>query len=519
MPAPHKVLLIGLDAAEITRIRRWVAEGHLPNLGRLMEAGEMTPLASAAAEFPDEVWPSIYTSANSAEIGKYFYIQPEVGTTTLKLIDDVPRHGRQFWLAASEAGRRCAIIDVPKIGLGPPVNGIQLANWGAHATRCDMASYPPDLAEQIVAKHGRYPLHSCDEHGWEPEEFRELRDRLIAGAELRTEVLLDLFQSGDWDLFFGGYAETHCAGHQLWHFQDPGHPLYDPEDCHGLRDSMLAVYQAVDRGVGRLAEAAGAGTDIVVFTGHGMRAQYHGRDLLPILLEMWGMAAAENVELDPAAERRIAYKRSWLRYIKDTVPIRWQYVVKKLLPAKIERAIICRLMGAEKVPSDWRAFYVPNNDLNGAIRLSVKGREPGGLVESGAEYDELCDWLTGRLTELVHPATGKPAIQKVSRIHELYDGPHLDALPDLTALWAEEAPIDEVYSPGYGTVSGSHNDLRTGGHAAEGFLLLQSASARLGDTAGADAKCIAPTVLDLLGVAVPESMEGHSLAVRISAPA
>ena len=159
---------------------------------------------------------------------------------------------------------------------------------------------------------------------------------------------------------------------------------------------------------------------------------------------------------------------------------------------------------------------MPNNDLNGAIRLSVKGREPGGLVQPGAEYDKLLDWLTQRLGELVNPATGKPAIQKVSRIHEIYDGPHLDALPDLTALWAGEAPIDEVYSPGYGTVSGSHNDLRTGGHAAEGFLLLKSASARLGDTAGADAKCIAPTVLDLLGVAVPESMEGHSLVVRTS---
>jgi predicted AlkP superfamily phosphohydrolase/phosphomutase len=105
MPASAKVLLIGLDAAEITCIHRWVAEGHLPNLGRLIETGEMTPLASAAAEFPDEVWPSIYTSANSAEIGKYFYIQPEVGTTTLKLMDDVPRHALRHGVLSAGFGR------------------------------------------------------------------------------------------------------------------------------------------------------------------------------------------------------------------------------------------------------------------------------------------------------------------------------------------------------------------------------------------------------------------------------
>jgi predicted AlkP superfamily phosphohydrolase/phosphomutase len=185
-----------------------------------------------------------------------------------------------------------------------------------------------------------------------------------------------------------------------------------------------------------------------------------------------------------------------------------------MLPSRIEKAIICRVMGAERLPAGWRAFYVPNNDLTSAIRLSVKGRDPKGLVAPGREYDDLRNWLVIRLTELVNPATGRPAVEKISRIHDIYQGPYLDVLPDLTAFWSHEAPIQELYSPGYGTVVGDHGDLRTGGHATEGFLILRSSGAQLGEPAGASAKDVAPTVLDLLDVPIPAAMEGRSLAAR-----
>jgi len=224
------------------------------------------------------------------------------------------------------------------------------------------------------------------------------------------------------------------------------------------------------------------------------------------------VAGTENIEPDPSRERHVAWKKSWVRALKDNVPIQWQYAVKKILPSKLENAIICRVMGAERLPTTWRAFYVPNNDLTGAIRINLKGRDPGGLVEPGREYDELCGWLSERLLALVNAATGKRAVGKVSKIHDLYEGPYLDKLPDLTVLWSQEAWIQELHSPGYGTVSGVHNDLRTGGHAAEGFMILHAADARLAHTQDASARDVAPTILDLLDVPIPDWMEGRSLA-------
>ncbi len=512
MAAP-RVLLLALDSAEPTLIQRWTEQGRLPNLAKLMASGASTDLRSAAEEFPDEVWPSVYASANSAAFGKYYYIQPKRNSEGLELVDDSPK-GEQFWVTLSNAGKRCAVIDPPKTALADHICGIQLANWGAHATRCDRASNPPELLGEIRRRIGDYPLHTCDNHGRKPREYRELRDQLIAGARRRGELLGYLLDREPWDLFFGAFSETHCAGHQFWHLQDPRHPLYDAADRDGLNSALFDVYAAVDEELGKLFERAGPDTSIIVFSGHGMAAQYHGRDLLPTLLRLWGMQGPSNIE-PGEQETDIEIRRGLVATLKETIPIRAQYLVKSLLPKGLENAVICRVMGSRKLNPEARVNYVPNNDLNPAFRVNLKGRDPHGTVEPGAEYDAVCSFLEQRLKELINPATGGPAIRHTTRLRETHHGPYLDILPDVCAMWSHEAWIEEVRSPGYATVRGGHHDLRTGGHNTRGFLAMRTPQAApdFGDPAPG-AKDVAPTVLDLLGVDPPPDMEGHSLVRR-----
>ena len=149
-------MLLGLDAAEPVCVEKWAREGRLPNIAGLMESGFWTRLRSPAEEFPDEVWPSVYASQNSAQFGKYFYIQPRPGSERLQLLDDT-HHGKQFWAIASEAGRRCAVVDAPKTAILDPINGVQIANWGAHATRCDPSSESAQPARRNAAVARRVP--------------------------------------------------------------------------------------------------------------------------------------------------------------------------------------------------------------------------------------------------------------------------------------------------------------------------------------------------------------------------
>ena len=510
-----RVLLIGLDAAEPALLRRWMDSGHLPRLRRLVQAGAAAELSTPALQFPDLVFHAAYTGRKPANLGRYFFIQPSPRSGALELVNETLVEGETFWETAGRRGRRCIVLDAPKLGLRPSAGGVQLVGWGAHGANPPLGSFPDRLAGEILARHGPYPVAKCDNHGKRTQSYRRLRRRMLAGVEARRALLLEHMRSGPWDVFFAVFAETHCAGHQFWHFEDETHPLHPGAAAHGLRGAMRDVYAAVDRALGDLVDAAGPDTQVIVFSSHGMRPQYHGRDLLPALLRLWGMHAQRNAPADAARERRQVVRQPLLKAVREAVPLPLQYVVKRCMPAQVARTLVVRFAGTVRLEVEARAFYVPNNEITPAVRINLIGRDPFGKVAPGREYEELRDFLAARMSELINPRTGRPALDDVSLMDRVYPGGLRHVLPDLTGYWSPAAPIDALYSPGYGTVVGSHRDYRTGGHAPTGFVVMTPAR---GDLDGADIVDIAPSVLDLLGVPIPAGVEGRSLLGGRSAP-
>ena len=190
-----RVLLIGLDAAEPSLLRAWAAAGFLPNLHRIVATGSSADLTSPARHFQDAVWPVLYTSRNPARVAPHFFIRPNPATARLELVHHDMSGAEPFWLTASRHRRRCAVVDAPKIGPHPPVDGIQLVNWGAHATTAPMASHPDNLAPRVVAVHGRHPVRVCDDHGPSLAEYARMRRALLAGVEARRRLHLDRIRS------------------------------------------------------------------------------------------------------------------------------------------------------------------------------------------------------------------------------------------------------------------------------------------------------------------------------------
>ena len=74
---------------------------------------------------------------------------------------------------------------------------------------------------------------------------------------------------------------------------------------------------------------------------------------------------------------------------------------------------------------DWprtRAYCLPT-DLEGHIRINLRGREPQGSVAPGPEYQRVCDELAAALEALTQPETGRRAVRAVLRTDDLYPGP------------------------------------------------------------------------------------------------
>lgn len=155
-----RVLLIGLDAAEPSLLRAWARNGHMPALRRVMDSGVSTSLGSLARHFPDQVWPALYSSCNPAQIPAPFFISPHREHSGCEVVTNMAAAREPFWQTAARHGRRCVVIDPPKVGLLPPQGGVQLTGWGPHATLEPLVSQPRELAARVTRTGATRSIHA-----------------------------------------------------------------------------------------------------------------------------------------------------------------------------------------------------------------------------------------------------------------------------------------------------------------------------------------------------------------------
>jgi predicted AlkP superfamily phosphohydrolase/phosphomutase len=71
--------------------------------------------------------------------------------------------------------------------------------------------------------------------------------------------------------------------------------------------------------------------------------------------------------------------------------------------------------------------------IPGRVYINLKGREPRGSVEPGAEFESVCEDLIARLLALRGP-DGEPVIERVEKREALYGEDCASLAPDLVAL-------------------------------------------------------------------------------------
>jgi predicted AlkP superfamily phosphohydrolase/phosphomutase len=510
-PRHQRQFLIGLDAAEWELVRRWSGEGKLPTFRGLLETGTRAVLRSTAEQLPDTVWACLYTGVNPAKLAKYFYVQYDPATKGLRHVADDAIDRKSFWEHLSDAGIRVGVMDAPKFRLSRSLNGFQVTNWGAHATKTARAARPVGLLEEIERRFGRHPVGDCDAVDANPRALEGLARRVLEGIRLRGEATRWLMREREWDVFFTAFSETHCIGHHFWHWIDPTVPQEERKAGRALADAVEQVYRAVDREIGKILELVPEDALCMVFSGHGMGPIYHASWNLPEILGLLGFGREQTAD---AAAGRDARVNPW-RVLKMVVPGWAQYRIKAMLPEALQHELLFRWYRGGERWDGCRCFAVPNNDSVGAIRLSVKGRDRDGLVAPGEEYRQVCRQIAEALYELTDPASGRPVVEKVTLTHEVFEGPFLDQLPDLTVLWDQTFRWEALHSPRFGTLRLKRQDARTGGHKARGFVIAAGPGIEPGkELTDGSIYDIAPTILRAAGVPAPPDVDGRPLPLQ-----
>jgi predicted AlkP superfamily phosphohydrolase/phosphomutase len=271
------------------------------------------------------------------------------------------------------------------------------------------------------------------------------------------------------DLLLVVFTEVHRASHLLWHTIDPTHPAHLREGAgasSAVTGGLLDIYREVDQQVGRLLEAVGSDTTVLVFSLHGMRAHEGIPTILDPLLRSLGLASVKGWEALSWPERA----RQVFRAVKQRIPPS----LKRLYYRLVSRSVMVRIAQSTLMPAyDWSrtiAFPLPT-DQHGWIRLNLIGREAQGILDPG-EYQAVCSNLEGVLRGL-RATDGSRVVRDVLRIARETGGAPPQHLPDLIIHWDDAASASplRLRTP---TISARPIGRKfTGQHAPEGYFILR----------------------------------------------
>jgi predicted AlkP superfamily phosphohydrolase/phosphomutase len=509
----NKVLVIGLDGATFELLRPWMDEGHMPNLKRLMDSGAVGDLESTCPPLTAAAWVTFATGVNPGKHGLFDFVFPRDGSYEVLVANPRLRSAEPMWSIASRHGKKVAIISVPMTYPPEPVNGIMLSCFMTPSPASEY-TYPTELKRELADKGFQFETAISEKH--RSGDVGKFLDEVALSTRHRVETVLYLMREREWDLFTFVFQSTDLLQHELWRLVDQSHPRHSESESAQYLERWKQHYDLLDGYLGDMLEAAGSDTNVIVMSDHGFGRVTHLFYVNNWLLEHGYLVRKHGLW---AAFKQWTYRLGW-------TPMSVFKLLTYLHLAWLRQGF---RFGQKYGPAkkiffsfddiDWsqtRAFSFGNF---GQIYLNVRGRQQRGIVEPGEEYDRLCAAISSQLLAFVDPLTMKPFIERVIKKDEVYSGRHFADAPDLIALSRNLEYVS------FGTTDFGSNQVTgkifgmTGYHRMNGVLIMHGPDVKAGGRIGGAAIVdLAPTILYLLGVPVPEEMDGRVLWELIDQP-
>ena len=332
--------------------------------------------------------------------------------------------------------------------------------------------------------------------------------------EQHLDAIKFMMDRCDWDLFIFDLMATDRLQHELWHVWDLTHRAARgrEHELKALRPKLLEFWQQLDRGIGEIEASLPPDTTFLIISDHGFGPIEHYVNFNVWLLERGYIALKDSFYVK---------QKHWF-YRRGATP-EWMYGLMTKFGLGSHR--VSRFRGKQdslmdrlgeslflsRRHVDWSRTRAYAQGNFGQIFLNLKGRQPSGCV-APEEVSRLIEDLKSDLKSIPHPDTGEPLVEHVYERDELYHGPHAGLAPDLTVVLTDwryrtiglhDFTTNRVITPAFGP---------TGDHRPEGILIATGPFIRPGaEPTEASLLDIAPTVLHLLGIHVPDDIDGRIL--------
>lgn len=504
MQNSNRLLMIGLDGATWDVLDRWITSSTLPNLARLRRAGAWGVLGSTIPPITAAAWSTFMTGKRPGKHGVYHFI---------KLFDDgTPQAERELvnansikapalWDILGHHDREVVVVNVPLTYPPRPVNGVMVTGL-LTPRNASVFTYPPELSQQITEY--KFDLDRFadkkpfvdDIDGEITAPTMQLVNEFSEMLEMRRGVTLSLMREQAWDFFMVVFMGTDRMGHYLWDYQAGTAPK-DPasqELCNAVRD----YYIRLDEIVGELVAEAGAGTNTLIMSDHGMGPKHTRR------LHINNWLREQGWLVNKQAQATLSNPDQWVTRLglpRDKVG---RLVTR--MPGVGKSKLVKRAADASAAQIDTQnstAYAIPIFNHIFGIRLNVPPQE----------RDTRADELTHALKQITDPQTARQLVEEVIRGADYFQGPYTANIPDLVVF------LNPDYGAGFrlGRFSSHVTELqelvRQGKHRMEGIFIangpsIQAIAEPLSNLYIED---IAPTTLALMDLPVPDDMDGRVL--------
>jgi predicted AlkP superfamily phosphohydrolase/phosphomutase len=488
------VLVVGLDGGTMDVIGPLARRGVMPSFARLMAAGRSGTLRSTVPWYTVPGWASLMTGVTPATHGLLHWVAAgdeeyfEGWRPGRRFVTSNDIAYPTFWDVAGAADRRVVVVNMPLTYPAWPVNGAMITGLLTPRGAQEGACHPPDL----LSRFDRYRIDvsrtdavdvpdatRLDETALVPflDQLIELtRERARVGASLLRDAV---------DLGVVVFVGPDRISHKAWSEQSSVAAGNAPQ---GRVETLIETYyRTLDQAVGDLLEAIGSNATVVVVADHGFGAP-------------------------PALRLRI---NAWLQqtgYLKLRAPRAQHVIASSPRMRRLVRGLVRRLKGRRvRVPlqglvdwSDSQVYGVAySSTASFGLVVNRAGLKREGSVAPG-DVQPLLARLRDDLASLAD-VRGRPVVRRMWDRQEL--GATAVGFPDLIV------EVDPRFLPDDGLLSAGVFEPYaepSGLHERDGVFILSGPRVLEGGPVEADIVDVAPSVLGLLGIAAPSSIEGKA---------
>jgi predicted AlkP superfamily phosphohydrolase/phosphomutase len=450
-----KVLVIGLDCAtsEIVFDRK----EELPVLRELIENGLYGNLRSSDPPITIPAWMVMCTGKDPGKLGLYgFRHRKDYSYKDIWIATSYSIREKTVWDIIGEKDGQSCLVSIPPSYPPKPVNGNLISCF---ITPGDDKEYtfPSDLRIELEEKFGPYIFDVI----FRTDDKDKLLEHTYDMTEQRFKVLNHLITKKPWDFFMFVEIGVDRVHHAFWKYMDPAHHLY--EKGNPYENVIIDYYKRVDTLIGELLSNVDQDTTVLVVSDHGAKSMKGAFCINEWLIEQGDLV------VNDMPQSQISF---------DHLDVDWSRT---------------KAWG-------WGGYYA-------RIFLNVEGREKQGVVKI-EDYKKEREALIERLAAVKGP-NGEEWKTKIIKPQKYFQDLNGD-YPDLM-IYFDDLYWRSAGTLGHGTKYLLENDTGPDDavHAQDGIYILYDPKNKTSVRKDANILDIAPTILDEMGLAVPEDMRGN----------